>query len=374
MDTVSIAQGGATYNVALNPQTTQLGFYFTKVVNCALDDLVVQASDAGSSELILNGQSVAGTSFEVTGLEMDTTYYFRVRAVGNLAGPNSEIGTARTTATDTAPSFDAIPDQAATVGVLFTLDVSAYDSGYPAPTLTLESSTANEGDYSFANGTLSFTPSAAGEFEFVFMASNALGTAMATANVAVASAPVYIPVASITDIASTSFTVNWTPCTGAMNYQVQVATNSDFASGGGEGNLLTNGGFETGDNTGWDKFEAEYSVVNTDPQEGTYHVTCSATATRDLMQAVDITGDGVTEYEVSFWYKKPSSTGNARIWSSWAAGAQVSGDNLQPTNYLQSVSEWTKVTYVQRRHGALGQLLCGAFKPGQGRSARPHRG
>ncbi len=345
MDTVSIAQGGATYNVALNPQTTQLGFYFTKVVNCALDDLVVQASDAGSSELILNGQSVAGTSFEVTGLEMDTTYYFRVRAVGNLAGPNSEIGTARTTATDTAPSFDAIPDQAATVGVLFTLDVSAYDSGYPAPTLTLESSTANEGDYSFANGTLSFTPSAAGEFEFVFMASNALGTAMATANVAVASAPVYIPVASITDIASTSFTVNWTPCTGAMNYQVQVATNSDFASGGGEGNLLTNGGFETGDKTGWDKFEAEYSVVTTDPQEGTYHVTCSATATRDLMQAVDITGDGVTEYEVSFWYKKPSSTGNARIWSSWAAGAQVSGDNLQPTNYLQSVSEWTKVTY-----------------------------
>jgi hypothetical protein len=127
---------------------------------------------------------------------------------------------------------------------------------------------------------------------------------------------------------------------------VQVATNSDFTSGGGsEGNMLENGGFETGDSTGWDKFEANYSVVTTDPQEGTYHVTCSATATRDLMQAVDITGDGVTEYEVSFWYKKPSSTGNARIWSSWAAGAQVSGDNLQPTNYLQSVSEWTKVTY-----------------------------
>ncbi len=345
IDTVSIEKGGATYNVALNPQTTQLGFYFTKVVNCGLDDVVVQASDAGSSELILDGQSVADTSFEVTGLEMDTTYYFRVRAVGNLAGPNSEIGTARTTATDTAPSFDAIPDQSATVGVLFTLDVSAYDSGYPAPTLTLESSTADAGDYSFANGTLSFTPSTAGDFTFVFMASNALGTAMATANVAVASAPVYIPVASITDIASTSFTVNWTPCTGAMNYQVQVATNSDFASGGSEGNLLENGGFETGDSTGWDKFEPEYSVVNTDPQEGTYHVTCSATATRDLMQAVNITGDGVTEYEVSFWYKKTSSTGNARIWSSWAAGAQVSGDNLQPSTYLQAVSGWTKVTY-----------------------------
>mgnify|MGYP003582757596 FL=1 len=354
IDTVSIDLGGATYNVALDSQTTQIGFYYTKVKNCALDDVVVQASDAGSSELILSGQSVAGTSFEVTGLDMDTTYYFRVRAVGNLTGPNSEIGSATTTATDTAPSFDAIPNQSATVGALFTLDVSAYDSGYPAPTLTLVSSTADAGDYSFADGTLSFTPSAEGNFEFVFQAQNALGTALATASVAVASAPVYIPVASIADVASTSFTVNWTPCTGATDYQVQVATNSDFTSGGGsEGNLLENGGFETGDSTGWVKFEANYSVVNTDPQEGTYHVTCSATDTRDLMQAVNITGDGVTEYEVSFWYKKPSATGNARIWSSWATGGQDSGDSLQPTTYLQAATEWTKVTYyVVPRSGA----------------------
>ena len=41
-----------------------------------------------------------------------------------------------------------------------------------------------------ANGTLSFAGTA-GDFTFVFMASNALGTAMAT-NVAVASALVYI--------------------------------------------------------------------------------------------------------------------------------------------------------------------------------------
>lgn len=354
LDTVVVSQNGATYNVALDPATTQLGFYFTKDVNCALDDVVVQASDAGSSELILNGQSVADTGFEVTGLEMDTTYYFRVRAVGNLTGPNSEIGTATTSATDTAPSFDAIPNQSATIGVLFSLDVSAYDSGYPAPTLTLVSSTADAGDYSFAGSTLSFTPSAEGDFEFVFQAENSSGTALATASVAVASAPVYIPVASIADVASDSFSVNWTPCTGATDYQVQVATDNVFsASSGGEGNLLENGGFETGDSTGWDKFEANYSVVNTDPQEGTYHVTCAATVTRDLMQAVNITGDGVTEYEVSFWYKKPSGTGNARIWSSWATGGQDSGDSLQPTTYLQAATEWTKVTYrVVPRSGA----------------------
>ncbi|MDY0149538.1 MAG: caspase family protein, partial [Kiritimatiellia bacterium] len=344
VDTVTIAEDGATYNVALEPQTTQIGFYFTKVKNCGLDDVIVQASDAGSSTLVVEAQSVAGTSYEVTGLAMDTTYYFRVRAVGNLNGPYSITGTAHTTATDTPPSFDAIPAQSASVGVLLSLDVSAYDSGYPAPALTLESSTANAADYGFTDGTLSFTPSAAGNVEFVFMASNTLGTALATANVAVASAPVYIPVASIADVTSDSLTVNWTPCTGATDYQVQVSTDSVFAADSG-GNLMVNGGFEMGDDTGWDKFEADYSVVSTDPQEGNYHVTCAATGTRDLMQPVTIIGDGVTEYEVSFWYKKPTAGGNARIWSPWDIGGQVSGDNLQPSTYLQAASEWTKVTY-----------------------------
>ncbi len=63
------------------------------------------------------------------------------------------------------------------------------------------------------------------------------------------------------------------------------------------------------------------------------------------MQAVDITGDGVTAYEVSFYYKKPSASGNARIWASWAAGGQTSGDNLQPTTYLPAATGWTQVAY-----------------------------
>lgn len=345
VDTVTVAENGATYNVALNPQTTQIGFYFTKVKNCALDDVIVQASDAGSSTLVVDAQSVAGTSYEVTGLDMDTTYYFRVRAVGNLNGPYSTTGTAHTSATDTAPSFDAIPGQSAIVGVLLSLDVSAYDSGYPAPVLSLVSSTAAIADYDFTDGTLSFTASEAENVEFVFMASNTLGTALATVNVAVASSPVYVPVASIADVTSDSFTVNWTPCTGATDYQVQVSTDSVFAADSG-GNLMVNGDFETGDTTGWGTVEANYSVVTTDPQAGTYHVSCVATATRKMNQAVNITGDGVTEYEVSFWYKKPTAGGNARIWSSWSTGGQASGDNLQPTTYLQAAPAWTKVTYL----------------------------
>ena len=43
IDAVSIAQNEATYNVPLDPQTTQLKFTFTKVVSCGFDDVVVQS-------------------------------------------------------------------------------------------------------------------------------------------------------------------------------------------------------------------------------------------------------------------------------------------------------------------------------------------
>ena len=350
IDTKTIAVSGATYQVTLDPQTTQLKFAFTKDVNCAMDDVLVTGAGTGGS--LVADATLAALTYAVEGLEPETPYYARVRAIG---GEWSDVVSATTAAgAESAPVFGTIPAQNATLGALFTLNMAAYVSGSPVPVLSLVSSTASAGDYSFLGSTLSFTPSAAGNFEFVFQASNTLGTAMATATVTVALAPVYIPVASIAGVASDSFTVNWTPCTGATDYQVQVATNSDFTSGGGAaGNLLENGGFETGDSTGWDTFESGYSVVTTDPQEGTYHVTCSPGSTRDLMQAVNITGDGVTEYEVSFWYKKPSATGNARIWSSWATGGQDSGDSLQPTNYLRAATEWTKVTYrVVPRTGA----------------------
>jgi autotransporter-associated beta strand protein len=148
--------------------------------------------------------------------------------------------------------------------------------------------------------------------------------------------------ASVTN--QTDFTAAWDAAAGATSYRVDVSTNETFGgTGGGSVNLMSNAGFETGDSTDWDKFETEYSVVSTDPQEGTYHVAITATATRDLTQNVSITGDGTTEYEISYWYK---GTGNTRIWSSWTTGGQLSGDSLQPGSYNTATSEWTKMTYT----------------------------
>ena len=229
---------GTTYACPLATSVTNLRFTYTKSAgNLSFDDVqVTGATGGGTSSCWVPGYSnrtVAGTSQSVTGLTAGATYYFRACAV-NAAGTGaySAVATATTVDVPTAPTFAAISGQSATVGVLFALDVSGYASGSPAPAISLLSSTASAADYGFAGTTLSFTPSATGTFAFVFRATNTLGAAQATANVAVAAAPVTVPTASIADLSSNSFTVNWTAITGGTTYQVQVATDTNFSSGG----------------------------------------------------------------------------------------------------------------------------------------------
>ena len=193
VNTNIIAQNGATYAVALNPQTTQLGFFFTKSVNCALDDVIVQAGAGGASAYVpgYSNRTVAGTSESVTGLTANSTYYFRVRAenAGGTSG-NSATGNVTTLAGLAAPVFGANPGPAATTaGVAVVFTVSA--TGTPAPGLALQGATASAG-YSFtpATGQLSYTPpqADAGARTFTFTASNAAGVATQTVSVAVTAA------------------------------------------------------------------------------------------------------------------------------------------------------------------------------------------
>jgi hypothetical protein len=274
--------------------------------------------------------------------DADTTRTFTFTA-SNSAGVATQSVSVTVVDAVVAPIFTGGTSFGATTLVAMAFTVTA--SGNPAPALALQSQTASSGfGFTPATGVLDYTPPTndVGERTFTFTASNSAGVATQVVGVAVSSAPVAIPAVSIANIGTNSFTVNWTACDGATTYQIQIATDTNFTAGGGA-NVMTNPGFETGDSTGWDKFETEYSVASTDPQEGTYHVAISATATRDLTQNVAITGDGSTAYEISYWYK---GSGNARIWSSWTTGGQVSGDSLQPVDYNPAAAEWTKMTYA----------------------------
>ena len=233
--TASLPTTGTTYSYPLGTSVTNLRFTYTKSTgNLGFDDVLVTGSGGGGSTGFVTGYSnrtVAGTSQSVTGLTVGATYYFRACAV-NAAGTGSYSPVASVTTLDlpSAPSFAAIPGQSATVGALFTLNASGYASGSPVPTLSLVSSTAAGPDYSFAGSTLSFTPSATGTFVFVFRASNTLGVAGATANVAVAeSSELNAPVIqAASGVQANQFNANWLAVANATGYRLDVATNSAF--------------------------------------------------------------------------------------------------------------------------------------------------
>ncbi len=184
MNTVTIAANDGTYNVALNPQTTQLKFLFTKTYNCGFDDVVVQTQAGGGS--VVADATVAGLTYTATGLVMETTYYVRARML--TTGEWSTVVSATTASpTPTAPVFGANPGPlSVTTGVARTFTVAA--SGYPAATLALQSTSASSG-YSFTAGTgqMSYTAPAAdvGAQTFTFTASNASGVATQTVSVTV---------------------------------------------------------------------------------------------------------------------------------------------------------------------------------------------
>lgn len=132
------------------------------------------------------------TSYQVTGLQPNTTYSYSYRAiVDGQATPWSESTAVTTSEGDAAPVWSELPAQTVNVGADTSLLLADYVAGSPTPAITLDSSTAAAADYEFEDGLLVFQPSAPGTYTFTFTASNSVGSATATLTVtAVAEAPV----------------------------------------------------------------------------------------------------------------------------------------------------------------------------------------
>ena len=133
--------------------------------------------------------------------------------------------------TTSAPAFNALGGQNATVGKASSFTMSA--TGNPAPTLALQGTTAS-GGYTFTAGTglLAYTPPEAdlGDRTFTFTASNVAGVATQTVSVTVAAnvdllAPV---VQAASGIQTAQFNANWLAAANATGYRLDVATNSAF--------------------------------------------------------------------------------------------------------------------------------------------------
>jgi phenolic acid decarboxylase len=191
--TVSVARTEATYNVPLDPQTTQIKFTFTRIVNCSLDDIVIQGAAAGS---VIVDETVAALSYGATGLDPETDYFVRVRATD---GTWSAVAAATTLGNDPVmPWFTGgTGPHATTAGVAVAFTVSAM--GVPEPVLALAGATAAGGSYSFipAIGYFLYLPPVgdAGAQTFTFTASNSAGVATQVVAVAVSAAvaPVFTP-------------------------------------------------------------------------------------------------------------------------------------------------------------------------------------
>ncbi|HOO21749.1 MAG TPA: C25 family cysteine peptidase, partial [Kiritimatiellia bacterium] len=137
-----------------------------------------------------------------------------------------------------APSFTSASSFGATTGVEKTHSVVA--SGYPTPVLSLQSSSASAGSYSFvaSSGVLTYQPPAAdeGTKTFTFVATNTQGSVTQIVSATVTLAPPAAPAsiwASATN--TTDFTAAWSSVADATGYRLDVSTNSNFAVSDGEG-------------------------------------------------------------------------------------------------------------------------------------------
>ena len=339
IETVTIDQGGATYEVNLPAGTSQVRFDFTKSVNCALDDVVIYGPSNNPVSLDGYPKSVGNvTSYDVTGLTSETQYAVRVRAVNGAGNSDwSSTATATTTVANSAPVWSALPTPSTTLGGEdIELTISDYVTGTPTPTITLATTTASSADYDFDpnDGYFYFCPSATGTFTFTFTATNSEGSANAILTVTVNPAPVTVPTLAVTEsrITATSVPVTWTACDNVSSYTLQLASDNQFteSSQGSEPTTLISESFE--DNmipTDWTSSGSDIFIASGKSGDGTYCVAFKGSG------AYLITPLVTNPQILSFKYKRSSNE------TSWGLNISYATSTNGPWTTIGTISSAT---------------------------------
>jgi phosphodiesterase/alkaline phosphatase D-like protein len=179
------------------------------------------------------------TSYNVTGLSAQTTYYYRVRAYnGNCTSRSSNVKSVQT-----LPCTPAAPTAQNATNMTATSFIANWSSVSGATDYRLDVSTSNSftsyvpgyQDLSVGNMTSYNVTGLSGQTTYYYRVRAYNGCAISpNSNVKSAQTPPCTPAApsaqNATNVTASSFTAHWSSVSGATDYRLDVSTNNSFAT------------------------------------------------------------------------------------------------------------------------------------------------
>lgn len=333
---------GTSSELAIEGSYAYVGF-ITSGGALYLDSITFDWGTAGSESSIVFDQDVGNvTSGEVSGLEPETDYWYRVQALGDPVDSDFSNVIALTTEASApyAPVWSEIPPQTAVVGEALVVELKGYVTGSPKPTITADVGTVE-------NSILTVSFAEPGDYTVTLTAENSEGSDTATLAVSVTTGPVTVPTLTLSNPTSEGFDASWDACTGVSSYTLQIATDDQFSEGsaGGEVDLFVNPASSVTPPEGWTydisnssgKYlqltKAENSVIS--PAVSTKGLT-SLTISFEMRTYGGVDGDSGTalvEYSTdgSTWSALGTASANSNIMSPRTvdASAAIGLDSVQ---------------------------------------------